>query len=219
METIKIEIYCKKCQRTSEADYEVATGYMSKTRWMCDCGEMYHISDYVNGPTYASHMSKEEDDKYTKYMREHTRKDRAMDKEKGREMYQRVEKWLNALSVQAIAKIEAQRTFHQAIDRDYTIETILEHCKYEDDLLEKLYKESLVSTIAFNADNNSPQCFTDKKDWYILEMVGCVDPSLSRSYNTELEVQTVIEVMRDMPENSQNSYTYLSVTKGADINI
>jgi hypothetical protein len=216
MPTKKIWIYCTKCQRTSETDYEVATAYMSKTRWMCDCGEMYHISDYVNGPTYASHMSKEDDDKYTKYMEEHTRKESIMDKEQGREMYHAVDKWLNALSDKAISGIEQQRTFHHVIDRELYIETILEHCRTEDDLLERLYKESL-GTIDFNADNNSPQCFTDKKDWYILHLIGGIEPELSRQYDTEQEVITVIEAIYETPDNSKDSYTYLSVTKGAVI--
>lgn len=60
----------------------------------------------------------------------------------GREMYQAVEKWLNALSTEAIAGIEAQRTSNYTIDKDFVIETILLHCRDEDDLLEKLYRES-----------------------------------------------------------------------------
>jgi hypothetical protein len=217
MPTKKIEICCTKCQITYEVDYKVATSYMSKTRWMCDCGEMYHISDYVNGPTYSSHVSKEEDDKYTEYMKEHTRKEVINPTDNGREMYQIVEKWLNALSVEAIAGIEAQRTFHQTIDKDFVIETILEHCRTEDDLLEKLYTESLVSTIDFHASGT--QCFTDKKDWYILQMIERVDPNFSRPFHSEQEVKDVIKALKTMPEYCQDSFVYFSVTKGAEMSL
>jgi hypothetical protein len=132
----------------------------------------------------------------------------------GREMYQAVEKWLNALSTEAIANIEAQRTFHQTIDKEFVIETILLHCRTEDDLLEKLYTESL-GTIDFHA--SGPQCFTDKRDWYILHLIGGIEPELSRPYDTEQEVITVIEAIYETPDNSKDSYTYLSVTKGAEI--
>ena len=60
----------------------------------------------------------------------------------GREQYQTVKKWLDILSDEDIASIEAERTREDPIDRDFIIETILEHCRYEDDLLLKLYNNS-----------------------------------------------------------------------------
>jgi len=59
-----------------------------------------------------------------------------------REQYQVVDKWLNKLSDEEIASIEAERTRNNPIDRGFVIETILEHCNYEDDLLLKLYNKS-----------------------------------------------------------------------------
>jgi len=210
-----IEVKCR-CKTTTKVELEEATGYLRVTPFMCDCGRTYLIRDYVNAMTSANEVEHKEYDEFLKSEKEDKRIKKMRETE-GREIYQAVEKWLNSLSTQAIANIEAQRTFHQTIDKEFVIETILLHCRTEDDLLEKLYTESLVSTIDFDADNKSPQCFTDKKDWYILKMIGCVDPSLSRPYDTELEVQTVIEACVDAPGNSQNSYSYFSVTKGAKI--
>jgi hypothetical protein len=183
---------------------------------MCDCGRTYLIRDYYNAMTSYGEVEYQEYKHILKSQAEDKKRKKLMNPtDDGREMYQAVEKWLNALSTEAIANIEAQRTFKQTIDKEFVIETILLCCRTEDDLLERLYTESL-GTIDFHA--SGPQCFTDKKDWYILKMVGCVDPSLSEKYDTEQEVQDVIDTMREMPENSQNSYTYLSVTKGAEIN-
>ncbi len=52
----------------------------------------------------------------------------------------------------------------------------------------------------------------NKKDWYILEMYGLVDPILLDDiYSFEEEVRVEVERLRELPENSQNSYTYFYV--------
>ncbi len=54
----------------------------------------------------------------------------------------------------------------------------------------------------------------NKKDWYILTMFGCVEPILSdTTYNSEKEASEEVERLSELPENSQNSYTYFSVTR------
>ena len=212
------EIKCR-CKTNTEVELEPAKGYVKITPFMCDCGRTYLIRDYVNAMTSYGEVELKEYDEMLQSQMKDKKRDKIMNPtDDGRDMYQAVEKWLNKLSNEAIAGIEHQRTFLQMIDKGYVIETILEHCKYEDDLLEKLYKQSQ-GTIDFNASNNSPQCFTDKKDWYIINIQDGKDGQLSRPYDSEDEVKTVIDKLVDDKENYDVAYTYISVTKGATVTI
>ncbi len=58
----------------------------------------------------------------------------------------------------------------------------------------------------------------NKKDWYILTMYGLVDPLLhSIIYDSEEKVREEAERLRELPENSQNSYIYFYVTRAGKV--
>ena len=195
------EIKCR-CKTKTDVEIGEATGYVKVTPFMCDCGRTYLIRDYVNGITSAGEVEAAEYDEMVKIIKAEQQKEKEMN---DRDKYIAVEKWLNNLSEEDVADIEAQRTFKRVIDKEFVIETILEHCRYEDDLLDKLYKKS-------------QQVEYEKGlDFYMLTMYGCVDPHVTGPYDTEDEVQSAIADKVEAPDNHQNAYTYFSVTKGAEV--
>lgn len=58
----------------------------------------------------------------------------------------------------------------------------------------------------------------NRKEWYILMMYGLVDPVLSdKTYDSEENARKEAGRLRELPENSQNSYTYFYVTRAGKI--
>jgi hypothetical protein len=204
------EVKCR-CGKNSIVELIPAEGYVRVTPFMCDCGRTFLISDYVNAmTTYGEVEHKQYDEFLEMQKKDATRKKVRDTSDEGRRKYQLVDKWLNSLSIDAISRIEAQRVFTQTIDKEFVIETILEHCRYEDDLLERLYGQYL-------ACNAISMMTTDKREWFILKMVGCVEPVLVGPISTEIEMKERLEKYADDPKESQNSHTYFSAKKDADI--
>jgi hypothetical protein len=57
-------------------------------------------------------------------------------------------------------------------------------------------------------------------DYYILKMYGLVDPLLLGPYNIiKDDIDVVVEALREDPEQSQNSFHVIKVTKGAEIDV
>lgn len=81
------------------------------------------------------------------------------------------------------------------------------------------YIESLLGTVDFNADNNSPQCFTDKKDWYIISIYDLYNGEISKRYDTKDEAQTGVEALMMVRDNYDVAYTIMSVPFGAKISL
>lgn len=217
MPTFK-EIKCR-CKTNTKVELEEATVYVKVTTFMCDCGRTYLIRDYHNAMTSYGEVEYQEYKHILESQAEDKKRKKLMNPtDNGREMYQVVEKWLNALSIEAIANIEAQRTFHQTIDKEFVIETILLCCRTEDDLLEKLYRESL-GTVDFNADNNSPQCFTDKKDWYIIKVTDITESILLSSYPSKAEAKEHISKLVSYKDSHYFSYACFSVPFGTEITV
>lgn len=99
--------------------------------------------------------------------------------------YRAVEAWLNSLSVEEIAVIERERTVDHSIDKELVIETILEHCKYEDDLLFKLHKQATALSRSIKFHATGPQAFTDVElpDKYLsVEVIICY---MDHTWNTD----------------------------------
>jgi len=60
----------------------------------------------------------------------------------------------------------------------------------------------------------------DKKyDWYILKMIGCVEPVLIGPIESETEAQERLEEYQEDPSEIQNSHTIIRVTHGAEIEL
>ncbi len=111
--------------------------------------------------------------------------------------YQTVYRWINSLSVGEVAAIEAERNKDTTYDKDYMIETIMEHCKDEDDLLDKLYTKAtkLSNSIEFHASGD--QAFTDaKKKFLNVEVIICY---IGHNWVTDY-------VLIPYPENNETEY-------------
>jgi hypothetical protein len=214
------EIKCR-CKKDTVVDCEPATAYCQMTRFQCDCGRVYHITDYMNGITTYREVSAEEDETYLKKMKEEERRKKKFNPtNEGIRKYRAVEKWLNAQSVEFIAGVEHQRTFHQMIDKDFVIETLLESCRYEDDLLDELYQQyilSLYSKVEFHASGN--QAFTDKKDWYIIEISDGIDAKISRPYSSKADASAVRDKLTEDTDNCDKSYAVISVPFGSKVTL
>ncbi len=74
------EVKCK-CGIKTIVDVEPATAYIKTTRFVCKCGRIYHIRDYVNGIITYSIVSKDIDEAYLKQVEE----DRIRNRKKCRE--------------------------------------------------------------------------------------------------------------------------------------
>lgn len=62
----------------------------------------------------------------------------------GQKKYREVEKWLRSLDDARLRSIDDElKSSNLTIDRGFTIETILEHCAGDDDVLDKLYGSSV----------------------------------------------------------------------------
>ena len=57
------EIKCR-CKTTTVVKVKPATAYCELTRFMCDCGRIYHIMDYHNAITSYGEVSEERDNAY-----------------------------------------------------------------------------------------------------------------------------------------------------------
>ena len=102
--------------------------------------------------------------------------------EEGQQKYRAIEKWLNNLPADKVVKIYNDMTNTDIVDKDTLIEFLLDKCADDDDkgsIFDKLYQQSL-GNIHFDADNNSPQCFTDK--FLAVEIIICY---LNNTWNTE----------------------------------
>lgn len=203
------EIKCR-CGKNSTVELEPAVGYVRVTPFMCDCGRTFLIHDYVNAMTSYGEVEHKEYDEFVEIRKGIDGWKKTDTSDEGRRKYQMVDVWLNSLSIGDISRIEAQRIFTQTIDKEFVIETILEHCRYEDDLLERLYGQYL-------ACNAISVMTTDKREWYILKMVGCVEPVLVGPISSEIEMKERLEKYADDPSESQNAHTYFSAKKDADI--
>jgi len=217
---LTVEIKCH-CRTNTIVDVEPATVYCKLTRFMCVCGRTYHIIDYYNSSTPYREISAEEDNAYLKEAAEDAKKEKIRNPtEEGRRKYQVVDKWLNAQSTEFIAGVEQQRTFHQVVDKDFVIETLLEHCRYEDNLLDELYEQyilSLYDTVDFHA--SGPQCFTDKRDWYIISIHDLYNGMISRLYSSKEDADTVVKKLMMDKDNYDVAYTIISVPKGEGISL
>lgn len=216
---IKKEIKCR-CGRDTMVDVTPATAYVETTRFMCDCGETFHIHDYCHGITTYIAVTPEIDDEYLNMEEEVKKRMKIMNQDpEGRKKYQIVERWLDSLTVEEVAGVEAQRTFHQTIDREFVIETILEHCRHEDDLLDGLFDKAikLSKSIKFHASGD--QCFTTKLDWYIIDVIDITDGKLSRPYASKAETKTVIDKLGEDPNNYDASFAVFSVPKGTKVTL
>lgn len=60
----------------------------------------------------------------------------------------------------------------------------------------------------------------DKKyDWYILKMIGCVEPVLVGPITSEKEAQERLTEYQDDPSEIQNCHVLFKVTQGAEVEI
>ncbi len=212
------EIKCR-CKKNTIVDVEPATAYSQLTRFQCDCGRTYYITDYHNAITTYREISAEEDDAYQKIVEEDKKKHKISNPtEEGRRKYRVVESFLEAQTEEYIAGVERQRTFHQLIDKDFVIETLLEHCRYEDNLLDELYEQyiqSLVPSIDFHASGD--QAFTETRDWYIIDIVDAVDAEISRVFSSKEVAKDVLKKLTEDTGNYDRSYAIISVPKGTDV--
>jgi hypothetical protein len=106
------------------------------------------------------------------------------------------------------------------IDKDFVIETILEHCRYEDDLLDELYEQyilSLYKVIEFHAIGDN--AFTDKRDWYIIEIVDGIDAKISRLYSSKEDAIEVRDKLTEDKDNYDKSYAIISVPFGSQVTL
>jgi len=81
----------------------------------------------------------------------------------GQKKYREVEKWLQLLDDNHLKAIDfgLKTNTRMENERDYTIESILEICADDDNILDSYYEESQgnCSRLKFVADNKNPQCF------------------------------------------------------------
>lgn len=60
----------------------------------------------------------------------------------------------------------------------------------------------------------------DKKyDWYILKMIGCVEPVLIGPFPSEEDAQDRLTEYQDDPSEMQNCHAIIKVTKGAEVQV
>ena len=56
-------------------------------------------------------------------------------------------------------------------------------------------------------------------DYYILKLIGCVEPVLIGTFASEKEAQERLESYQDDPSECQNSQVLFKVTEGAEVEI
>lgn len=56
-----------------------------------------------------------------------------------------------------------------------------------------------------------------KYDYYILKMIGCVEPVLVGPFSTEKEMLERREEYGEDPSETENTFACLKITKGAEI--
>lgn len=65
-----------RCGRHTTVDVKPATAYVEITRFMCDCGETFHIHDFCNGCTTYHAVTPEFDEEWLKEMKKHENRHR-----------------------------------------------------------------------------------------------------------------------------------------------
>ena len=71
----KKEITCR-CKTVTIVDFKPATAYCELTKFVCDCGRIYHIMDYHNGITTYREVTIKEDSEYLASEEEHKNRNR-----------------------------------------------------------------------------------------------------------------------------------------------
>jgi hypothetical protein len=68
------EVKCK-CGKTTTVNIKAARAYCEITRFVCDCGQVFHITDYINGCITYWTPSKEVADAHLKQIKEDKQKE------------------------------------------------------------------------------------------------------------------------------------------------